>query len=101
MKQVITENKCQFIYTIENDFIIILDLDKGKSVTNDAEEVLECIKLLEHIDPGRFHIIYKDTEGRWDAISYSSVFGLLGFIPIGGTDEKEAIEIFKKTIHYK
>lgn len=44
--------------------IFIIDLDQGKSITNDAENVVERVV---H-DHGSVRIIYRDTMGRWDEL---------------------------------
>lgn len=53
------------IVCIQEDKIFLVDLDLGnKSVTNDAEDVVEEININF---PNR-RIIYRDTLGAWDEI---------------------------------
>lgn len=47
--------------------IIIEDLNLGnKSVTNDIENVVKDIAVMEKIDPLQHIIVYKDSMGTWD-----------------------------------
>lgn len=61
------------------DTIFIVDLDQGKSITNDAEKVVERVV---H-DHGTVRIIYRDTMGRWDELVHEG--GIFkGFAPYAG-----------------
>lgn len=47
--------------------IVIEDLALGsKSVTNDIENILHDIALIEKIDPSGYLVVYKDSNGIWD-----------------------------------
>jgi|GEM_PF-3030794 len=68
------------IVRIEDDRVFIVDLDLGNmSVTNDADNVLEEIN---KNFPNR-RLIYKDTLGNWDEITYNPLFErrLLLYVP--------------------
>lgn len=52
------------VVLIEDDRVFIVDLDEGKSITNDAENVWQEI---QNNWRGR-RLIYRDTMGRWDEI---------------------------------
>ncbi|WP_445500643.1 DUF6011 domain-containing protein [Microvirga sp. G4-2] len=57
-------------YTCElvGDVICIVDLDRGgKSVTNDAENVIEDL-VADGYDLSKLRVIYKDTLGIWDEL---------------------------------
>ena len=58
--------------------VYLVDLDNGRSVTNDAERVWSKVQA-QH--PG-YRLIYRDTLGRWDEITTDSsgriVFKYLG-----------------------
>ncbi|MHB9836811.1 hypothetical protein Q8F57_018420 [Paraburkholderia terrae] len=55
-----------YSYTIEEDFVCIIDHDKGgRSVTNDAENVIADL-IAAGIDVARYSVIYRDTAGIWD-----------------------------------
>jgi hypothetical protein len=59
--------KASYTYTIEGEFVKIVDLNRGTSVTNDAEGVLtEINHSLENIETKR--VIYLDSLGNWDEI---------------------------------
>jgi hypothetical protein len=70
------------VVLVEDDRVFIVDLDLGnRSVTNDAEKVLEEIN---NNFPGK-RLIYRDTLGNWDEIKMTSPFStetlLVGFFP--------------------
>lgn len=49
------------------DVIRIEDLDLGNiSVTNDIESVVADIAIMEKIDPKKYIVIYKDSDGFFD-----------------------------------
>lgn len=52
------------IQTVRPDAIFIIDLNTGKSITNDAENV---VRKINKSYPGR-RIIYRDTDGKWDEL---------------------------------
>lgn len=52
------------VVSVEDDRVFIVDMDLGKSVTNDAEWVWEQVQAMY---PSR-RLIYRDTMGRWDEI---------------------------------
>lgn len=100
-QQLKTDTGCEFGYEVKDNFIIIVDLNTGRSVTNDAENVIKKICVNTNIDPEKYNILYRDTQGRWDGLKLMPSLRSVGFIPIGGNNEKEAIDIFKKIVHYK
>lgn len=51
--------------TVEDNFICILDHDRGRSVTNDAENVIADL-VAAGFDVDAYHVIYCDTGGTWD-----------------------------------
>lgn len=48
------------------------------TVTNNIENVLEQIATLYKLNPVEHHIIYKDTDGKWDGYNFS----LKAFFPL-------------------
>ena len=48
--------------------VFIIDLNTGKSITNDAENVVESVN---RDYPGKA-IIYRDTEGKWDELLHEN-----------------------------
>lgn len=76
-----------FEVAIVNDIsIVLIDLDKGKSVTNNAYNV---VKLLNKDIPGGIknrRVYYRDSMGRYDQIlTYHGIF--VGFAPC--TDQQQ------------
>lgn len=53
-------------------FIMIVDTDQGKSVTNDIENVVSTICKKEKINPVEHTIIYQDSQGNWDGYIFST-----------------------------
>jgi len=58
------------------DIILIRDLDRGMSVTNDAETVVEEVIQFMHtviMNDRPFRIHYYDTEGRKDELLHDGI----------------------------
>jgi hypothetical protein len=61
------KSRANFRYKIDQMVILIWDQNLGNlSVTNDIENVVGDIARREGIEPTRYLIVYKDSEGRWD-----------------------------------
>lgn len=54
------------IYQDKYKWLLIWDKDKGTTVTNDIENVVADISEFEGIDPLKYTILYRDSDGRWD-----------------------------------
>ena len=65
---------------LHDDLVFIVDLDRGKSVTNDAENVVKEL-LRTHSPEKRF--IYRDTTGYWDELCHKDG-QFSGFAPYHG-----------------
>jgi hypothetical protein len=63
------KNKCRAVYScaVHSNVIAIIDHDSGRSVTNDADNVIADL-VSRGFDLSRYHVIYKDTRGIWDQI---------------------------------
>lgn len=50
---------------IDDDFVILIDCDDGRSVTNDAENVIRWLD--EHLETGlsQRKVYYRDTIGKY------------------------------------
>jgi hypothetical protein len=49
------------------DVISVIDLNLGNmSVTNDIENVVRDIEVMEKVDAKKYLIVYQDSEGVWD-----------------------------------
>lgn len=56
-----------YTYTIHKSVIAIVDHDLGRSVTNDADNVVDDLARAG-LDLAAYRIIYRDTRGIWDEI---------------------------------
>ena len=69
---------------VDAGVVVVTDLDHGRSVTNDAEGVIEDLRAAGH--DLAMPVIYRDTAGRWDRIAVGADGRFAGFLPIGGHD---------------
>lgn len=83
-----------FEYSIVDDVVILYDLDKGMSITNDVENVLYDLKAIIP-DLKNKHIIYQDTAGIFDEIAVTSDCEFLGFNYLGETSLHQALRVLK------
>ncbi len=60
-------NRAAYTYTIEDGIVCVIDLDNGKSVTNDADNLIADL-VANGIDLAVHPVIYKDTQGVWDQL---------------------------------
>jgi hypothetical protein len=74
-------------YTLAEGFVLVEDLGRGMSVTNDAEAVVAALAKKAPIAGRR--ILYRDSEGRWDEIVHGD--GPVWFKAIGGTSAEDAV----------
>lgn len=65
---------------VTTDTVFLVDLNVGKSVTNDAENVVAEI-LTEY---GNKRIIYRDSDGHWDELVHNGS-KFTNFAPYKGT----------------
>ncbi len=99
-----------FEYSVIDDVLVITDLDMGgKSVTNDAESVLETIRE-NYENAGGFsvmpeHIIYRDSDGIYDGMTpgfdSKGNVALVKFYPIRSDDLKRAVREAKGVKYYE
>jgi hypothetical protein len=75
-------------YTIEENFVCIIDHDKGKSVTNDAKNVIADL-IAAGIDVASYSVIYRDTAGIWDWMCTAGG-AFSGFIVLGAKTKEQA-----------
>ena len=87
-----------FEYSVQRGVLVIIDLDGGsKSVTNDAESVVQTIQKalkLQGQDLPKI-IIYRDSEGVFDGVHASDVNNIR-FYHLGEADLLAAIEKAQK-----
>lgn len=74
--------------------LVVVDLDRDgwRSVTNDAEGVTSDLAELRPDLLARVPLIpYRDSMGRFDALSVSREGAFAGFVLIGAASEEEAV----------
>lgn len=88
-KSRITEHRAIYSRTIHGNVIAIIDHDQGKSVTNDAENVVA--DLAGSFDLSRYRVIYRDTRGIWDELLVDRTGHFAGFSSINERDLPAAL----------
>ena len=82
--------RASYTARVEDVAIVIEDMNCGRSVTNDAENVITDLR--ERGFDLSLPVIYRDTTGRWDGMEvHNGRFA--GFYPLnspGSTDYAEA-----------
>jgi hypothetical protein len=81
----IQEPRSVYSRTLYGNVIAIIDHDQGRSVTNDAENVIADL-LAQGFDLSRYLVIYKDTRGIWDQILVDRTGRFAGFSSINERD---------------
>lgn len=92
MKQTKTmrAGKSDYTYIVERGFIAITDLNRGgRSVTNDAENVIQDL-VAAGIDVNHYTILYRDSTGRWDQMYTTQNGEFSGFIAVAGASFEDA-----------
>lgn len=80
-----------FTREVTDGFVLLVDQDRGMSVTNDAENVIADLAA-EGLLQGRA-VLYRDTDGRWDELGHDGA-RFTGFRPLGASSRDQAIEMF-------
>ena len=62
----------------------------ARSVTNDAEEVIDRL-VAKGVDFSDKRVIYRDSTGRWDEMRIGKDSRFAGFVPNGATSLAEAL----------
>jgi len=83
-------NHCSFqvVSATRGGVVTIRDLNQGRSVTNDANFVVEQLRAAELLTPGR-RLFYYDSEGNLDEITWDES-GATGLIPYRPARKTEA-----------
>lgn len=76
--------------TVHGNIIAIVDHDQGRSVTNDAENVIADLAA-QGFDLSRYLVIYKDTCGIWDQLLVDRTGHFAGFSSINERDLPAAL----------
>jgi hypothetical protein len=74
------KNKLRAVYSlaVHGNVIAITDHDGGRSVTNDAENVIADLAR-QGFDLSRHPVIYQDTRGIWDQLLVDRTGRFAGF----------------------
>jgi hypothetical protein len=92
-------SKANFTHRIEKysgqEVIVIEDLNMGNmSVTNDIENVINDIEMIENIDAHSMIIVYRDSEGVWDGFDYENG----DFISLNKNNWRAAVHHYMKNL---
>jgi hypothetical protein len=72
----------EYEIAVVNDLsIVLVDLDRGVSVTNDAARVIEELQRRVDGGIGRRLVYYRDTMGRFDRLKVDDAGQFCGFAP--------------------
>jgi len=82
--------RADFSYEIVNEVVCIIDNDNGKSVTNDAVNVLADIAGQGVNLAGR-RVIYRDTRGVWDELVLNPDGSFCNFKSINERERSKAL----------
>ena len=95
LSMTIYHKRSTYSWTLEDGVICIVDQNRGMSVSNDAENVIQDF-IDRGVDVVNQPLIYRDSLGDWDCLQVlSGAFG--GFKSLGGlTDKKMAIAKVKQ-----
>jgi hypothetical protein len=88
-KSRIEQPRSVYSRTVHGNVIAIIDHDAGRSVTNDAENVIA--DLAADFDLSKYHVIYRDTRRIWDQILVDRTGHFVGFSSINERDLPAAI----------
>ncbi|HEX6440966.1 MAG TPA: hypothetical protein VF007_02190 [Stellaceae bacterium] len=86
------KNKVRAVYsrTVHGNVIAIIDHDQGRSVTNDADNVIADLAA-QGFDLSRYLVIYRDTRGIWDQLLVDRTGHFAGFRSINERDLAAAL----------
>jgi hypothetical protein len=88
-KSRIAERRSVYSRTVHGNVIAVIDHDHGRSVTNDAENVIA--DLAADFDLSRYLVIYRDTRGIWDQLLVDRTGHFAGFSSINERDPSAAL----------
>ena len=89
-KSRIQEPRSVYSRTLHGNVIAIIDHDQGRSVTNDAENVIADL-VAQGFDLSRYLVIYRDTRGIWDQLLVDRTGHFAGFSSINERDLSAAL----------
>ena len=83
------QNETDYLYQIESGVLVIIDLNRGISVTNNIKYILLEIK--DELGTLPDKIIYRDSRGEFDGIEHKDG-QFKRFFPVRESDLQNAIE---------
>ena len=86
----IQEPRSVYSRTLHGNVIAITDHDQGRSVTNDAENVIADL-VVQGFDLSRYLVIYRDARGIWDQLLVDRTGHFAGFSSINERDLSAAL----------
>jgi hypothetical protein len=89
-KSRIKEPRSVYSRAVYGNVIAIIAHDEGKSLTNDAENVIEDLAA-QGFDLSQYRVIYKDTRGIWDQILVDCTGHFAGFSSMNERDLPAAL----------
>jgi hypothetical protein len=88
-KSRIPKRRAIYSRAVHGNVIAVIDHDQGKSVTNDAENVIA--DLASDFDLSQYRVIYRDTRGIWDEMLVDRTGQFAGFSSINERDLPAAL----------
>jgi hypothetical protein len=88
-KSRIPEHRAVYSRTVHDNVIAVIDHDHGKSVTNDAENVIA--DLATDFDLSQYRVIYRDTRGICEEMLVDRTEHFAGFSTINERDLPAAL----------
>jgi hypothetical protein len=88
-KSRINEPRSVYSRTVHGTVIAIIDHHQGRSVTNDADNVI--VDLAADFDLSKYLVIYRDTRGIWDQLLVDRTGRFAGFSSINERELPAAI----------
>jgi hypothetical protein len=85
--------------TFEAGVICVVDDCQGKSVTNDAENIIRAL-IEDGFDLTKHRLIYRDSMGIWDGIRVRNG-QFAGFVPLQRDDKSEAIRVARAALRHR
>jgi hypothetical protein len=89
-KSCVTEPRSVYSRAVYGNVVAIIDHDEGRSVTNDAENVIGDLTQ-QGFDLSKYRVIYRDTHGIWDQLLVDRTGRFAGFSSINERDLPAAL----------
>ena len=89
LKSHIKEPRAVYSYTVHGNIIAIIDHDQGRSVTNEADNIITDLAV--SFDLRQYRVIYRDTRGIWDQLLVDITGHFAGFGHLNAGDLPTAL----------